>query len=102
MLIEKIRLYFNKKVSYKGKNYSYETIYQENTQKLANFLLGKNKELSFEIPSINYSRNDDKELREKLLKIELKDAKKIGLNKSTLWYIQKKLEKVKRSNYTIK
>jgi len=91
MFIEKIQENFNRKVSYKGKNYSYETIYQENVQKLANFLIGKNKELSFEIPSINYNRNDDKELREKLMEIPLKDAKKIGLNKSTLWYIQKNI-----------
>ena len=88
MLIEKIMLNFNKKVSYKGKNYTYETIYQDNIQKLASFLIGKNKELCFEIPSLKYERNDDQELRDKIMEIQLKDAKKIGINKSTLWYIQ--------------
>lgn len=96
MLIEKIRLNFNRKVSYKGKNYAYDTIYQDNVQKLANFLTDKNRELSFEIPSVKCERNDDMELRAKLMEIQLKDAKKLGLNKSTLWYIQKNIRKGKK------
>lgn len=91
MLIEKIRINFNHKVSYKSKNYAYDTIYLDNTQKLANFLTGKNRELSFEIPSVKYEREDDIELRAKIMKISLADARKMGLNKSTLWYIQKNI-----------
>jgi CRISPR-associated protein Cas1 len=96
LLIEKIQGNFNRKVGYKCKNYTYETIYQENTQKLANFLTGKNRELYFEIPGIKYERNDDKELRAKLLEISLADAKKLGLTKSTLWYIQKNIREGKK------
>lgn len=96
LLIEKIRMNFNKKVSYKTKNYTYETIYRDNIQKLANYLTGKNKELSFEIQVLKYERNDDKELREKLMRIPLKDARKMGLNKSTLWYIQKNIREGKK------
>lgn len=96
MLIEKIRLNFNRKVSYKGKNYAYDTIYLDNIQKLANFLTGKNMEISFEIPSVKCQRNVDMELCEKLLNIQLKDAKKLGLNRSTLWYIQKNIREGKK------
>lgn len=58
--------------------------------------LGKNKELSFEIPGINNNRNDDAELRDKILKMSFADARKMGLNKSTLWYIQKNIKEGKK------
>jgi CRISPR-associated protein Cas1 len=96
MLISKIGDNFNKKVSYKGKNRSYETIYQDNIQQLANYLIGKNKELSFEIPGINYGRNDDVEIRDKIMKMTFADARKMGLNKSTLWHIQKNIMEGKK------
>ena len=50
MSIEKISLNFNKKVAYKSKNYSYESLLLDNTQQLANFIAGKRKDLQFDIP----------------------------------------------------
>jgi hypothetical protein len=52
--------------------------------------------------NVKRERKHDMELREKLLNIQLKDAKKLGLNKSTLWYIQKDIREGKMSGYTMK
>jgi len=92
LLIEKINSNFNAKYSYKkGKNYSYQIILQDNLQQLANFIVEKKKEFDFTIPKINLNRNDDVELREKILNMTPDDMKKSGINKSTLWYIKKSL-----------
>jgi CRISPR-associated protein Cas1 len=95
-LIEKISLNFNRRVSYKGKNFSYQTILQYNVQHLANFILDKNKNLIFEIPPIKIERNDVLSMKQKILALSPSERKKLGINKSTLWYQQKNLAAGKR------
>jgi len=41
------------------------------------------------------NRNDDSELREKILNMTSYERKRLGINKSTLWYIQKNLSEGK-------
>ena len=89
MLIEKIRLNFNNKAAYKGENFSYENILYDHVEILANYILGKRDKLEFDIPLIKIARNDDKLQREKILSITPAERKKLGINKSTLWYQQK-------------
>ena len=96
LLIEKINSNFNGKYNYKnGKNYSYQVILQDNLQQLSNFILEKKKEFDFVIPKINLNRNDNLELREKILNMSSDERKQLGINKSTLWYIQKNLSEEK-------
>ncbi|MCH9659096.1 CRISPR-associated endonuclease Cas1 [archaeon] len=96
LLIEKINSNFNAKYNYKnGKNYSYQIILQDNLQQLANFIIYKKKEFEFVIPKMKIKRNDDLELREKILNITPEERKKLGINKSTLWYIKKNLSEGK-------
>ena len=96
LLIEKINSNFNAKYNYKnGKNYSYQIILQDNLQQLGNFIVEKKKEFDFVIPKINLNRNDNLELREKILNMTPDDRKRLGINKSTLWYIQKNLSEGK-------
>ena len=98
MLIEKITSNFNRKASYKGKNYLYETILLDNIQVLANFILDKRKELKFNIPEIKIERDDSIEVKERILSMSVQDRKRLEVNKSTLWYQKKKLtegEKIK-------
>ena len=95
-LIEKINSNFNARYNYKnGKNYSYQIILQDNLQQLANFILEKKKEFEYVIPKMNLSRNDNLELREKILNMTPDERKKLGINKSTLWYMKKNLLKGK-------
>ena len=97
LLIEKINSNFNAKYNYKnGKNYSYQIILQDNIQQLANFIIDKEKEFEFVIPKMNRSRNDNLELRDKILNMTTDERKRLGINKSTLWYIKQNLIDNKR------
>ena len=96
LLIEKINSNFNSKYNYKNnKRYSYQIILQDNLQQLSNFIVDKEKEFDFDIPKIKLNRNDDVELREKILKMTTKERERLGINKSTLWYIKKNLSEGK-------
>lgn len=46
---------------------------------------------------MNMNRNDDSELREKILNMTTEERKNLGINKSTLWYIKKNLSEGKTS-----
>jgi len=58
---------------------------------LANFVVGKRKELEFNIPNTKVSRSDSVELGNKILSITMSERKGLALNKATLWYQQKKV-----------
>ena len=92
MLIEKINSNFNARYNYKNnKQYSYQIILHDNLQQLSNFIVEKKKEFDFHIPKLNLNRNDDVELRKKILNMTSEDRKRLGINKSTLWYLKNKL-----------
>lgn len=93
-LIDKISLNFNRQTSYKGKNRTYQNILLENVQQLANFIVCKNKAaMKFNIPPIKLQRNDSLELRERILAMSPSERRKLGINKSTLWYQKKRIAK---------
>ena len=96
MLIEKIRINFNRKAPYKGKNYTYQNILYDNVQQLANFVSDKRKDIEFVIPKLEINRKDTISLKEKILSMSPKDRKRLGINKSTLWYMKNNIEKGKR------
>ena len=92
LLIEKINSNFNARCNYKnGKNYSYEIILQDNLQQLSNFIVEKKKEFDFVIPKMRLNRNDNLELRERILNMTTEERTHLGINKSILWYIKKNL-----------
>ncbi len=92
LLIEKINSNFNARYNYKNdKNYSYQIILQDNIQQLTNFIVDKKKELGFVIPKMKLNRRDNLELRDKILSMTTEERKRLGINKSTLWYIKKNL-----------
>ena len=99
MLVGKINQNFNLKVLYKDrKNYSYDNILVDNVQNLANFISEKKKQFDFDIPKISVQRNDDLQIREKILNMTPDEMKSLRINKSTLWYIKKNLKSGKRVN----
>jgi CRISPR-associated protein Cas1 len=96
LFIEKVNSNFNARCNYKNnKNYSYQIILQDNLQQLSNFIMNKKKEFELNIPKMNIWRKDDLELREKIGNMTVKERKQFGINKSTLWYIQKNLSEGK-------
>ena len=102
-LIEKINSNFNAKYNYKNnKQYSYQIILQDNLQQLSNFILEKKKEFDFSIPKMKSNRNDNLELRERILSMSTEERKQLGINKSTLWYMKKRLKENISSNFYLK
>ena len=98
LLIEKINSNLNSRYNYKnGKNYSYQIILQDNLQQLSNFIAGKKKEFDFVVPKMKLNRNDNVQLRGKILNMTPEERKLLGINKSTLWYIKKNLSEGKTS-----
>ena len=65
-------------------------------RKLGNSIEKDQKELEFEIPNMEISRNDNVELRNRIMEITPKERKKLGINKSTLWYRQKAIKESKK------
>ena len=98
LFIDKINSNFNARYNYKnGKNYSYQIILQDNLQQLSNFIIDKKNEIDFSIPKIKLSRNDNLELKKKILNMTPDERKELRINKSTLWYIKKNLAEGKTS-----
>jgi CRISPR-associated protein Cas1 len=58
------------------------------TRELAQYLLNKRKDINFSTPSTKLTRIDNYEVREKIIKFPYSKAKKLGINKSTLWYLK--------------
>ena len=95
-LIEKIKLNFNARALYSGKYYSYQNILYENVRLLANYIMGKSNKLQFSIPEFKMKREDNTDVRSKVLSLTPEDRKRLGINKSTLWYMQKHIKEGKR------
>ncbi len=95
LLIEKIKNNFNKLYEFKGKQYSLDNILNENVRILSNYISCKSKALDFNIPEIRIDRVDDKELRSKIISISPEKRKELKINKSTIWYQQKKIKEGK-------
>ena len=94
-LIEKISNSFNKRYEFKNKQHTLENIMFENIRELSKYISGKVKELEFKIPEIAMSRNDDIETRNKVMSVDPEKRKALKINKSTLWYQQKKIKEGK-------
>jgi CRISPR-associated protein Cas1 len=96
LLIGKLQLNLNRRVPYKNKQFTYDGVLQDNVQILANHIQNKQTELQFCIPAIKIDRDDDIDMREAILRMTPEERKKLGINKSTLWYMQKNLREGKR------
>ena len=91
LLIEKIRDNFNSKVPYRKRNFAYQNILYDNISQLAQYISNKKKSIEFVVPHITINRNDDLQIREKILSMTPDERRKLGINKSTLWYIKKNI-----------
>ncbi|MDE1870866.1 MAG: CRISPR-associated endonuclease Cas1 [Candidatus Micrarchaeota archaeon] len=96
LLIEKIRINFNKRMQYKGKSHSYEGVLLDNVRILGNHIIGKSNELKFSLPEIDIVREDNSNIRDRILNINPEERKKLGINKSTLWYQKKHIKEGKK------
>ena len=63
---------------------------------LANYIMGKSDKLRFAAPEFEIRREDNTDIRNKVLSLTPKDRKRLGINKSTLWYMQKHIKEGKK------
>jgi len=56
---------------------------------------GNEKGLKFNIRNIIIHRNDNSQIRDKIMSIDPEKRKELKINKSTLWYQQKKIKEGK-------
>jgi CRISPR-associated protein Cas1 len=59
-------------------------------------VIGKSSRLQFNIPEFEIKREDHIELRDKVASLTPQDRKRLGINKFTLWYMQKHVREGKR------
>ena len=92
LLIEKIKNNFNKRYEFRNKQHTLDNIMFENVRELSRYISGKIKTLDFKIPDIEILRNDTIDVQKKIMLIDPGKRKALNLNKSTLWYQQKKIK----------
>ena len=92
LLIEKIKNNFNQRYEFRNKQYALENIMFENIRELSRYITGNSKQLEFSIPDILIKRNDNSQVRDKIMSINPEKRKESKINKSTLWYQQRKIK----------
>jgi len=75
LLIEKIKNNFNQRYEFKNKQHTLENIMFENIRELNRYIIGNSKNLDFIIPDIEIKRNDNSQIRERIMSIDLKKGK---------------------------
>ncbi|MBP1908453.1 CRISPR-associated endonuclease Cas1 [Methanolobus bombayensis] len=88
-LTEEVNLWFNKRVSYKGNMTMWSYVMFLKTRELAQYLVGKRKDIDFIVPQYETKRQDTSDIRQKILSISYSDWKKLGFSKGTLHYMKK-------------
>lgn len=96
LLIEKLKNNFNKRYEFRNKQHTLDNIMFENVRELSRYISRKEKTLDFKIPDIELSRNDTIVVQNKIMSIDPEKRKTLKINKSKLWYEQKK--NIKESN----
>lgn len=87
-LTEEINLWFNKKVSYKENMAMWSYVMFLKTRELAQYLVGKLKEIDFIDPQYETKRQESSDIRQKILSISYSDWKKLGFSKGTLHHMK--------------
>jgi CRISPR-associated protein Cas1 len=89
--LELLRERFNSGVRYKGRALKWDTVIEQKAAKLGDYFAGRTAKLDFSEPSPILRRIDDRELRRRILTMSQSEAREIGIGKSTLHYLRKKM-----------
>jgi len=101
LFIEKIKDNFNQRYEFRNKQYALENMMFENLRELSRYITGNSKNLEFKIPDIEIKRNDNSQIRKRIMSIDPEKRKEFKINKSTLWYQQKRLKRVSQLKFII-
>jgi len=67
----------------------------ENIRELSKYITENSKSLKFSITYIEIKRNNNFQVRDKIMSIDSEERKELKINKSTIWYQQKKIKEGK-------
>jgi CRISPR-associated protein Cas1 len=87
--IDVLREQFNSGIAYKGRVLKWDTIMEQKTAELGNYLIGKSATLDFIEPTPVFERTDSRIIRDKILHLTQSDAESTGIPRSTLHYLRK-------------
>jgi len=93
LLIEKIKNNFNQRYEFRNKQYALENIMFKNIRELSRYIMDNSKQLKFTISDIEIKRNDNSQIRERIMSIDTEKRNELKINMSTLWYQQKRLKR---------
>ena len=88
--VELLREQFNSGVVYGGGRLMWDTVILRKCQELARYLLGKTDRFDLKTPRPVLERSDTREMREKILSLSGREARGLGLGKSTVHYLRKR------------
>jgi len=77
LLIEKIKNNFNQRYEFRNKQHTLENIMLENMGELSKYITGNSKNLEFSIPEIEIKRNDNSQVRDKIMSINPEKRKEL-------------------------
>jgi len=92
--LDLLRERFNSGVRYEGRVFKWDTVIEQKTAELGRYLVGRTGGLDFSEPSPNLRRVDDKYLLRRILSLSQSDARRLGIQKSTLHYLRKRTARV--------
>jgi CRISPR-associated protein Cas1 len=86
--LDLLRERFNSGVRYKGLAFKWDTVIEQKTGELGDYLVGRTCTLDFSEPFPDLYRMDDKGLRRRILSLTQQEARRLGIGKSTLHYLR--------------
>ena len=87
--LDLLRERFNSGVNYNGRALKWDTIIEQKTVELGRYLVGRTGNLDFSEPSPSLKTTDDPKLRRRIFSLSHSEAQKLGIQKSTLYYLRK-------------
>jgi CRISPR-associated protein Cas1 len=94
-LINALRVKFNSPVRHAGKLCGWDTVVRLKAQELGHFILHRRTELDFETPRPDLDRSDSETVRNLILSLKSAEARKLGIRKNTLCYLQQRARRDK-------
>jgi len=86
-----LRERFNVGVRYNGRRLRWDTVIEQEAVGLGCFLTGRSSSLDFSESSPSLRRTDDRELRGRILDLSNSQARRLGLSKSTVHYLKRRV-----------
>jgi CRISPR-associated protein Cas1 len=88
--LELLRERFNSGVRYKGRTLKWDTVIEQKTVELCQYLFGRSSRIDFSDPTSILSRTDSEQIRANILRLSQSEAETFGIRKSTLCHLRKK------------